>query len=198
MFVLGAQIVAARRDLTTLLVSWSNGDKGALDEMTPLLYEELRGLARYFLSAERSSHTLQPTALVHEAYMRLIDQHAVNWRNRAHFLGVAATMMRRILINYAEARKAAKREGQANAISLDEALNISTGTSLDLFDLDRALDRLAELDPQQGRVVELRCFGGLTVEETAEVLEISPATVKREWSTARLWLLQQMEGRSGP
>jgi RNA polymerase sigma-70 factor, ECF subfamily len=198
MFVLGAQIVAARRDLTTLLVSWSNGDKGALDEMTPLLYEELRGLARYFLSAERSSHTLQPTALVHEAYMRLIDQHAVNWRNRAHFLGVAATMMRRILINYAEARKAAKREGQTNAISLDEALNISTGTSLDLFDLDRALDRLAELDPQQGRVVELRCFGGLTVEETAEVLEISPATVKREWSTARLWLLQQMEGRSGP
>ena len=198
MFVLGAKTVEAHRDLTTLLVSWSNGDKGALDEMTPLLYDELRGLARYFLSAERSSHTLQPTALVHEAYMRLIDQHAVNWRNRAHFLGVAATMMRRILINYAEARKAAKREGQVNAVSLDEALNISTGSSLDLLDLNRALDRLAELDPQQGRVVELRCFGGLTVEETAEVLEISPATVKREWSTARLWLLQQMEGRSGP
>jgi RNA polymerase sigma-70 factor (ECF subfamily) len=189
--------VPAHRDLTTLLVSWSNGDKGALDEMTPLLYEELRGLARYFLSAERSSHTLQPTALVHEAYMRLIDQHSVNWRNRAHFLGVAATMMRRILINYAEARKAAKREGQANAVSLDEALNISTGSSLDVLDLDRALDRLAELDPQQCRVVELRCFGGLTVEETAEVLAISPATVKREWSTARLWLLQQMEGRPG-
>jgi RNA polymerase sigma factor (TIGR02999 family) len=198
MFVLGAKTVEAHRDLTTLLVSWSNGDKGALDEMTPLLYDELRGLARYFLSAERSSHTLQPTALVHEAYMRLIDQRAVNWRNRAQFLGVAATMMRRILINYAEARKAAKREGQVNAVSLDEALNISTGSSLDLLDLDRALDRLAELDPQQGRVVELRCFGGLTVEETAEVLEISPATVKREWSTARLWLLQQMEGRSGP
>ena len=112
----------AHRDLTTLLVSWSNGDKGALDEMTPLLYEELRGLARYFLSVERSSHTLQPTALVHEAYLRLIDQHSVDWRNRAHFLGVAATMMRRILINYAEARRSAKREGQANAISLDEAL----------------------------------------------------------------------------
>src|SRR5260370_12690694 len=193
MFILVAKILPAHRDLTTLLVSFSNGDKRALDEMTPLLYEELRGLARYFLSAERSTHTLQPTALVHEAYMRLIDQHAVNWRNRAHFLGVAATMMRRILINYAEAREAAKREGQANAISLDEALNISTGSSLDLLDLDRALNRLAELDPQQGRVVELRCFGGLTVEETAEVLEISPATVKREWSTARLWLLQQME-----
>jgi RNA polymerase sigma factor (TIGR02999 family) len=182
----------AHRDFTTLLQNWQHGDKQALDEMTPVLYEELRGLARYFLSAERSSHTLQPTALVHEAYLRLVGQHAVDWRNRAHFLGVAATMMRRILINYAEARQAAKRQGQANAVSLDEALQISKASSFDLLELNEALERLTSMDPQQARVVELRCFGGLTVEETAEVLGISPATVKREWSTARLWLLQQM------
>ena len=186
--------MAVDRDFTKLLLDWRSGDKTALDEMTPLLYEELRGLARYYLSTERTGHTLQPTALVHEAYMRLVAQHAVNWRNRAHFLGVAATMMRRILINYAEARNAAKREAHTQAISLDEALKISTGESLDLLDLNRALERLTELDPQQGGIVELRCFGGLTVEETAEVLEISPATVKREWSTARLWLLQQIGG----
>lgn len=186
--------MAGDRDFTKLLADWQNGDKKALDEITPLLYEELRGLARYFLSAERAGHTLQPTALVHEAYMRLVGQHAVDWRNRAHFLGVAATMMRRILINYAEARNAAKREAQAQAVSLDEALRITADDSLDVLDLNRALERLSELDPQQGRIVELRCFGGLTVEETAEVLEISPATVKREWSTARLWLMHQIGG----
>ena len=190
--------MSPQRDLTTLLVDWQRGDKQALDEMTPQLYEELRGLARYFLSAERQSHTLQPTALVHEAYLRLIDQRAVDWRNRAHFLGMAATMMRRILINYAEARRAAKREAQAQAISLDEALGIAAGSPIDVLDLDRSLARLSEVDPQQGRVVELRCFGGLTVEETAEVMGVSPATVKREWSTARLWLLQQMSGRPAP
>jgi RNA polymerase sigma factor (TIGR02999 family) len=184
--------VTAHRDLTTLLVNWQRGDKHALDEMTPLLYEELRGLARYFLSAERSSHTLQPTALVHEAYLRLIDQHAVNWRNRAHFLGVAATMMRRILVNYAEARRTSKRQAQAQAISLEEVLDIPSTSPIDVLDLNWAIDRLTELDAQQGRVVELRCFAGLTVEETAEVLGVSPATVKREWSTARLWLMQQI------
>ena len=190
--------MSPQRDLTTLLINWQRGDKQALDEMTPRLYEELRGLARYFLAAERSSHTLQPTALVHEAYMRLIDQRSVDWRNRAQFLGIAATMMRRILINYAEARNAAKREAHAQAISLDEALDVAAGTELDLLDLDRSLAELTAVDPQQGRVVELRCFGGLTVEETAEVMGISPATVKREWSTARLWLLQQMGGGPAP
>jgi len=188
----GTTPVALNPDFTRLLADWQNGDKHALDEMTPLLYEELRGLARYFLSAERSGHTLQPTALVHEAYLRLVGQHAVDWRNRAHFLGVAATMMRRILINHAESRNAAKREAFTQAVSLDEALRISTGAELDLLDLNRALERLTELDPRQARIVELRCFGGLTVEEAAEVLELSPATVKREWSTARLWLLQQI------
>jgi RNA polymerase sigma factor (TIGR02999 family) len=194
----GSDLVAANPDFTKLLVEWGNGDKRALDEMTPLLYEELRGLARYFLSVERSGHTLQPTALVHEAYLRLIDQRAVNWRNRAQFLGVAATMMRRILINYAEARAASKRQAQAQAVSLDEALDVAGGSPVDLLDLHHALDRLAQLDPQQGRVVEMRCFGGLSVEETAEALGISPATVKREWSTARLWLLQQIGGAAAP
>ena len=184
------------QDLTQLLINWRNGDKEALDQMTPALYEELRRLARFFLANERPDHTLQPTALVHEAYIRLIRQHAVDWRNRAHFLGVAATMMRRILINHAQARLAAKRLGQAQPVALDDALGLSTPASIDVLELNQVLEQLTELDPQQGRVVELRYFGGLTVEETAEVLGISPATVKREWSTARLWLLHKIEGTS--
>ena len=186
--------MAEPQDLTQLLVNWSNGDKSALDEMTPVLYDELRKVARRLLSAERPDHTLQPTALVHEAYMRLINQRAVDWKNRAHFLGVAATMMRRILINHAKAYQAAKREGYAAAISLEDALGVFTNPQVDLIDLDCTLEKLTELDPQQGKVVELRYFGGLSIEETAEVMGISSATVKREWGTARLWLLQQMEG----
>ncbi len=181
-------------EFTQLLVSYRNGDKSALDQMTPIVYDELRRLARFFLASERSDHTLQPTALVHEAYVRLVDQHAVDWKNRAHFLGVAASMMRRILINHARARQAAKREGFTQAISLDDALGVFTNPRIDLLELNRALQELTDMDAQQGRVVELRYFGGLTIEETAEVMEISPATVKREWNTARLWLLQQMEG----
>ena len=184
----------APRDLTQLLVQWRNGDRGALDEMTPVVYDELRRLARHFLAAERSDHTLQPTALVHEAYLRLIDQHKVDWRNRAHFLAMAATMMRRILINHAQAHKAAKREGSVEMVQLDEAFGVHTDPRIDILHLNTTLERLSELDEQQGKVVELRYFGGLTVEETAEVLGVSPATVKREWSTARLWLMQQMEG----
>lgn len=186
--------VTAPQDLTQLLINWRNGDKAALDQMTPALYEELRRLARFFLASERPDHTLQPTALVHEAYIRLIRQHAVDWRNRAHFLGVAATMMRRILINHAQARYAAKRQGQAHAVALDDALGVFTSSNIDVLELNQVLEQLTELDPQQGRVVELRYFGGLTIEETAEVLGISPATVKREWSIARLWLLHKIEG----
>ncbi len=186
----------APQDFTQLLVNWRNGDKSALDQMTPILYEELRRLARYFLAAERSDHTLQPTALVHEAYLRLVDQRAVDWQNRAHFLGVAASMMRRILINHARAHQAAKREGYAQAVALEDALGVFTNPRIDLLALNHALEELGELDPQQGKVVELRYFGGLTIEETAEVMGISAATVKREWATARLWLLQQIEGRS--
>jgi len=186
----------APRDLTQLLVRWRNGDRAALDEMTPLVYEELRRLARYFLAAERSNHTLQPTALVHEAYLRLIDQRSVDWRNRAHFLAMAATMMRRILINHAMAHKAAKRQGNAEVVPLEDAFGVFTDPRVDLLDLNATLDRLSEMDPQQARVVELRYFGGLSIEETAEGLGTSPATVKREWSTVRLWLTQQMQGGS--
>ncbi|MBS1857918.1 MAG: sigma-70 family RNA polymerase sigma factor [Acidobacteria bacterium] len=184
----------APENLTRLLVRWRNGDRSALDQMTPLVYEELRRLARHFLAAEREDHTLQPTALVHEAYLRLIGQHSVDWRNRAHFLAMAATMMRRILINHAQAHNAAKRAGSADVISLEDAFGVFTDPRVDLLDLNATLDRLTGMDPQQGRVVELRYFGGLSIEETAEVLGISPATVKREWSTARLWLIQQMSG----
>lgn len=186
----------APQNLTALLVKWRDGDRSALDQMTPVLYEELRRLARHFLASERADHTLQPTALVHEAYLRLIDQHSVDWRNRAHFLAVAATMMRRILITHAQAHNAAKRQGGAELLSLEDAFGVFADPNVDLLDLNATLDRLTELDPQQGRVVELRYFGGLSIEETAEALAISPATVKREWSTARLWLLQQMS--SGP
>ncbi len=186
--------VLAPQEFTQLLVNWRNGDKKALDQMTPVLYEELRRLARHFLAAERPDHTLQPTALVHEAYMRLVDQRSVDWKNRAHFLGVAASMMRRILINHARANQAAKREGFAQAIALEDALGVFTNPQIDVLELNHALQQLTEMDPQQGRVVELRYFGGLTIEETAEVMGISPATVKREWGTARLWLMQQIEG----
>jgi RNA polymerase sigma factor (TIGR02999 family) len=186
--------VIAPAEFTQLLINWRNGDKAALDRMTPVLYEELRRLARHFLSAERSDHTLQPTALVHEAYMRLVDQRSVDWQNRAHFLGVAASMMRRILINHARAHQAAKREGYAQAVALEDALGVFAKPDVDLIELNHALQELAEIDPQQGRVVELRYFGGLTIEETAEVIGISPATVKREWGTARLWLLKRIEG----
>jgi RNA polymerase sigma factor (TIGR02999 family) len=179
-------------DVSQLIVSWRNGNKAALDEMSEVLYKELRRLAHYILSPERSNHTLQPTGLVHEAYLRLVNQKDVDWRNRAHFLGVAAGMMRRILINYAEARNAAKREGYASAITLDDALGVGANPRVDLLELNRSLEQLSKLDPQQSRVVELRYFGGLSIEETAEVLGISPATVKREWSTARLWLARRL------
>jgi RNA polymerase sigma-70 factor (ECF subfamily) len=162
--------------------------------MTPVVYDELRRLARYFLLAERGDHTLQPTALVHEAYLRLIDQRSVDWRNRAHFLAIAATMMRRILINHAQAQNAAKRQGSVDLVSLEDAFGIFSDPRIDVLHLNAALDRLSGIDPRQGRVVELRYFGGLSIEETAEAMGISPATVKREWTTARLWLMQQMQG----
>jgi RNA polymerase sigma-70 factor (ECF subfamily) len=188
----------APEEFTQLLLNGGKGDKSALDAMTPVLYDELRRLARRLLAAERPDHTLQPTALVHEAYIRLVDQRAVDWQNRAHFLGIAATMMRRILINHAKAYKAAKREGYAEAITLNDVLGVFTNPRVDLLDLDQSLDKLTQLDPQQGKVVELRYFGGLSIEETAEAMGISRATVKRDWVTARLWLIQQMEGPAAP
>jgi RNA polymerase sigma factor (TIGR02999 family) len=182
---------------TQLLVNWRKGDKASLDALTAVLYNELRRLARRLLAAERPDHTLQPTALVHEAYMRLVDQRSVDCHDRAHFLGIAASMMRRILINHANAHNAAKRGALADAVTLDDNLGVFTNPRLDLLALDQSLEKLERLDPQQGKVVELRYFGGLSIEETADVLGISPATVKREWGTARLWLVQQMEGPRG-
>lgn len=176
------------KEVTQLLIRWSNGHGEALTELTPLVYHELRRLANHHLRRERPDHTLQPTALVHEAYLRLIDQTTVRWQNRAHFFGIAANLMRQILVNHALSRKAAKRGGTAVKLTLDEAVAVAKQPSVDLVALDDALGQLAVLDAQQGRIVELRFFGGLTIEETAEVLRISPTTVKREWTMAKAWL----------
>ena len=179
-------------ELTQLLVDYSNGKREALDVLTPMVYKELRNLAARYLRRERSDHTLQSTALVHEAYLRLIDQNQVQWQNRAHFFGVAAQMIRRILVDHARTRHAQKRGGNAQKLSLDEAIGLPEQRDLDIIALDDALKLLAELDPQQSKVIELRFFGGLSIEETAEAIGISPATVKREWVTARAWLLRQL------
>lgn len=178
--------------ITQLLVEWSNGDQQALDQLTPLVYDELRQMARTYMRRERADHTLQPTALVHEAYLRLIDQHSVSWKNRAHFFGIASQMMRRILVNHALARATAKRGGEAEKLSLDDATGLAGQREVDLISLDAALKELELLDPKQTSIVELRFFGGLSIKETAEVLRLSPATVKREWGTARLWLRREM------
>lgn len=169
--------------------------KAELDELMPVVYDELRRVAQKYLSGERSNHTLQTTALVHEAYLRLIDQKAVDWENRAQFFGIAARMMRRILINHANDRQAKKREGYATKISLDDAVNFFEKAELDLKVLDEALNELAQLDAKQAELVELRFFGGLTIEEVSEVLEISPSTTKREWDSAKLWLRRRLGAR---
>ena len=178
--------------VTRLLVEWSDGDQAAVDRLFPIVYQELRRLARNYFRRERPDHTLQPTALVHEAFLRLIDQRRVTWHNRAHFFGLAAQMMRRILVNQAVSRRAAKRGGPGEHIPLDEDILAAPQQKLDVLALDDALKTLAGLDTRQTRIVELRFFGGLTVEETAEVVGISPATVKREWAAARLFLLREM------
>jgi RNA polymerase sigma-70 factor, ECF subfamily len=177
---------------TQLLVAWRGGDRQALDEMLPLVYDELHRLASSYLSAERSGHTLQPTALVHEAYLRLIRQRQVDWRNRAQFLGVAASIMRRILVNHARDRAAAKRGSSRERVSLSLVEAPAGGPHIDLIALEEALQRLGAQDGRKVRVVELRFFGGLTMEEIAEVLEISRATVEREWSFARAWLFDTL------
>jgi RNA polymerase sigma factor (TIGR02999 family) len=181
-------------NVTQLLIRWSNGDQQALEQLMPLVYGELRRLAARYLRRERPGHTLQSTALVHEAWMKLIDQRSVQWQNRAHFFGVAAQMIRRILVDYARSRHAAKRGAHACKLSLDEAVEVPRQRDVDLIALDDALDGLAKIDPQQGRIVELRFFAGLSIEETAEVLHVSPATVKREWVSAKAWLYREMAG----
>jgi RNA polymerase sigma factor (TIGR02999 family) len=179
--------------VTELLVRWREGDREALESLMPLVYDELRRLANHYLQRERSDHTLQSTALVHEAYMRLAGENAPQWQNRAHFFGIAARVMRQILVEYARAHSAAKRGGVgACKITLDESLELAQRTDVDVVALDGALDRLSELDPQQSRIVELRFFTGLTIEDTSEVMGLSPATVKRDWTSARAWLHREI------
>lgn len=185
--------MAIAEDLTQQLLALSAGDEQAPTALMPLVYDELRRLAKIYLSRERQDHTLQPTALVHEAYLRLIDQTRVEWQNRAHFFGVAAAMMRRILIDYARQSQAEKRGGQAERLALDDALAVADTPALDLLALDDALSALAKLDPRQSRIVELRFFGGLTLEETAEVMHLSRATIEREWLMAKAWLYAELK-----
>ena len=179
--------------VTRLLREARAGDRAALDELLPLVYRELRQIAARHLAQERPGHTLQPTALVHEAYLRLIDQHSVDWRNRAHFFSIAAEMMRRVLVNHAVGRRAQKRGAGETLLSLDEVISFPNRQDVDLVQLDEALTRLSELDPLQARIVEMRFFAGLTVEEVAEVLGVSDSEVKREWRSAKAWLTAQMK-----
>jgi RNA polymerase sigma factor (TIGR02999 family) len=180
------------KEITRLLVAWGDGNESALAELTPLVYEELHRLAHRYMRGERGGHTLQTTALVNEAYVRLIDWKSVRWQNRAHFFGVSAQLMRRILVDFARSRGYRKRGGGAQAIELDEAAIVADDKGADMVALDEALTALAELDPRHSRVVELRFFGGLSIEETAEVLKVSPATVRRDWSLARAWLHSEL------
>jgi RNA polymerase sigma-70 factor (ECF subfamily) len=179
--------------VTRLLVEWQNGNQDALDSLIPLVYRELRAIAGRYLSRESPSHTLQSTALVHEAYVRLIGQQRMRWQNRAQFFGIAAQMMRRILVDHARHQSRDKRGGPATKLSLDEAMATAEPQSdVDLLALDEALTSLALIDPRGARIIELRFFSGLTLEETAEVLSISAGTVKRDWSAARAWLYREM------
>ena len=178
--------------VSELLVRWKHGEQEALQALLPLVYDELRRLAHHHLQAERVGHTLQSTALVHEAYLRLVDQEPLRLDNRAHFFAVASHLMRQILVDYARKHHAAKRGGNGLTLTLDEAIAVPKKRELDLEALDDALNRLAVLDPQQSRIVELGFFGGLRIDETSQVLGISPATVKRHWATARVWLHHEM------
>jgi RNA polymerase sigma factor (TIGR02999 family) len=179
-------------DVTRLLVQWRSGDQSALEALTPLVYDELRRLARSYLRRENPGHTLEGTALVHEAYMRLVQQRDVQWRNRNHFYALAAELIRRILVDHARAKVAAKRGSNSVKLSLDEAVAPAEERDVNLIALDDALVALASVDKQQSRIIELRYFAGLTIEQTAEVLAISPATVKREWTVAKAFLKREM------
>jgi len=179
-------------DVTGLLRKWSQGDEAAADELTPLVYVELRRLAHRYLGRERPDHSLQSTELVHEAYLRLVDQKEARWQDRAHFFAVSGQIMRRILVDHARARHRDKRGGGAPVLVLNEEIDIPEQRSFELIALDDALDTLAKLDPQQSRVVELRFFAGLSIDETAEALNVSRATVNRDWVTARAWLVREL------
>jgi RNA polymerase sigma factor (TIGR02999 family) len=195
--MLGAQLVevasmVGSADVTALLDDWSRGNRTALTQLLPLVYAELRRVAARQLRTERADHTLQPTALVHEAYLRLVDQRRVDWRNRAHFFGVAAQIMRRILVDHARRHGATKRGQGVRCVSMDEATDVAAPDEIPILALDHALDRLEKVDAALTRIVELRAFGGLTIDEAAHVLGVSPSTAKRDWRTAKAWLGREL------
>ena len=186
-------------DVTALLGDWSRGNRTALDQLLPLVYAELRRVAARQLRNERADHTLQPTALIHEVYIRLVDQRQVDWQNRAHFFGVAATVMRRILVDHARRHGASKRGDGVRCVSIDEAKDVAAASNdIPIVALDYALDRLEKVDSALAKIVELRAFGGLTIEEAAHVLNVSPSTVKREWRTAKAWLNRELASEVRP
>jgi len=188
---------AERHDVSRLLARWKNGDEAALQELVPIVHDELRRLARRQMAGERPGRTLQPTALVNEAYLRLADLRQMQWQDRAHFFAMAARLMRRILVDAARTRGYQKRGGGAQRVSFTQALAVAEVPSTDVVKLDDALEALAQIDARKSRVVELRFFGGLSVDETAEVLQVSRETVKRDWTFAKLWLLRQLRGDAG-
>ena len=185
-------MAAPPEGITQLLRAWGDGDQQALEKLTPLVYQELHRVAHRYMADERAGHTLQTTALVNEVYLRLVDVRGVSWQNRAHFFAICARTMRRILIDFARSRQYQKRGGEAISVTLDNALDVSTQPAVDFVVLDDALKGLAELDPRKTQVVELLFFGGLSVEDTAEVLKISPETVMRDWKFARAWLAREL------
>ena len=189
---------SSQGDVTGLLVAWKNGSPEALDELIPIVYAELRKLARQQLCGERPDHSLQPTTLTHEAFLRLFGTRQVGWQNRAHFFAVASQLMRRVLVEHARKRQTVKRGGMPTRVTLDEADTPVEPVDVDVVALHEALTQLEEVDPRQSRIVELRYFGGLNMEETAEVLSVSPATVKRDWRVAKLWLRRALEGAASP
>lgn len=191
------QMQITKEEVTELLVRWSDGDQNALEQLMPLVFEELRRLAQSFFRGERSDHTLQPTALVHEVYLKLVDQRRVSWQNRAEFFAFAATLMRRLLVDHARSKRAAKRGSGVAPVPLEEVLLRDDSSNPDLvLAIDECLGRLAELDPRQARVVEMRYFAGLTMEEIAEAEQVALSTVKRDWKTAQLWLLNELRSRA--
>jgi RNA polymerase sigma factor (TIGR02999 family) len=185
------------RDITVLLGNWSRGDRAALDQLLPLVYLELRRVARRQLRKERADHTLQPTALVHEVFIRLVGQRQVDWQDRAHFFGVAATVMRRILVDHARRHAAGKRGDGLPSVPIDEARDMAASDGMPVLALDQALERLEKIDADLAKIVELRAFGGLTIDEAAHVLSVSPSTAKRDWRTAKAWLIRELGAGSG-
>ena len=186
-------VKTSKTNITQLLVAWSEGDEQALEQLTPIVYQDLQRIAHKYLRGERAGHTLETAALVNEAYLRLVDASAVQWQNRAHFFSVAARMMRRILVDFSRSRRQLKRAGNAQRVTFNEALPVAAPWDVDLLALDDALKDLHQLDPRKAQIVELRFFGGLSVEETASVMGVAPITTMREWKKAKAWLLVQLD-----